>query len=45
MSHDAIRAARAATLEVPPAAAAKLASAGKLHPRERIRELLSLIHI
>ncbi|MBI1379358.1 MAG: acyl-CoA carboxylase subunit beta [Frankiales bacterium] len=40
MSDDAIRAAREATLAVPPAAAAKLAAAGKLHPRERLAVLL-----
>ena len=40
MSDDAIRAARAATLRVPEAAAAKLAAAGKLHPRERIALLM-----
>ena len=40
MSEDAIRAARAATTRVPEAAAAKLAAAGKLHPRERIALLM-----
>jgi len=40
VSEDAIRAARAATTRVPEAAAAKLAAAGKLHPRERIALLL-----
>ena len=40
MTEDAIRAARAATLRVPEAAAAKLAAAGKLHPRERIALLM-----
>ena len=39
-SDDAIREARAATLRVPDAAAAKLAAAGKLHPRERIALLM-----
>lgn len=36
MTQDAIRAARAATTRVAPAAADKLAAQGKLHPRERI---------
>ena len=40
MSTDAIRAARSATHEVAPAAAAKLASQGKLHARERIALLV-----
>ncbi|HSN06525.1 MAG TPA: carboxyl transferase domain-containing protein, partial [Candidatus Angelobacter sp.] len=40
MTDDAIRAARAATRRVPEAAAAKLAAAGKLHPRERIALLM-----
>ena len=40
MSADAVRAARAATLAVPPAAATRLAGAGKLHPRERIALLV-----
>ena len=40
MSQDAIRAARTATTRVPEAAAAKLAAAGKLHPRERIALLM-----
>jgi len=40
MSADAVRAARAATLAVSPAAAARLAGAGKLHPRERIARLV-----
>ena len=40
MSEDAVRAARAATLAVTPAAAARLQSAGKLHPRERVALLV-----
>jgi acetyl-CoA carboxylase carboxyltransferase component len=40
MSADAVRAARAATLAVSPTAAARLAGAGKLHPRERIARLV-----
>ena len=40
MSEDAVRAARAATLAVTPAAAARLQGAGKLHPRERIALLV-----
>jgi len=40
MSADAVRAARAATLAVSPAAAARLAGAAKLHPRERIARLV-----
>ena len=40
MSRDAIRAARAATHEMAPAAAAKLAAQGKLHARERIALLV-----
>jgi acetyl-CoA carboxylase carboxyltransferase component len=40
MSRDAVRAARAATLEVPAGAAAKLAAQGKLHARERIALLV-----
>ncbi len=40
MGEDAIRAARAATLSVTAAAAAKLAAQGKLHARERIAALV-----